>query len=140
MFAHTPEVAAFWIDLAHDEEHHADALKETQESLTNEQLTQSADPQLLINIKEILTTLKEIQLDQINTLDDAYKVAHELEISEINSVFKILAAEYISEKNRMETTISQLGDHIEKLMTFNEHFGNKTWREGIIARHLVPQK
>jgi hypothetical protein len=97
------------------------------------------DQVLLVNLKKVLTVLNEIKLDQINTLDDAYEAAHELEFSEINSVFKILATEYISEKTRRQATISQLGDHIEKLMTFNDNFGEKTWRKGIIAQHLVPQ-
>ena len=139
MFTHTPEVSAFWIKLAQDEEHHAKALKKTQESLTNEQLNQVADQELLINIKKVLTVLEEIHLDQINTLDDANEAAHELEFSEINSVFKILATEFISEKTRRQATVSQLGNHIEKLITFNENFGDKTWRKGIVTQHLVPQ-
>ncbi len=139
MFNHVHEVSALWTSLAKDEVYHAKVLEKIQASLTIEQLSQTADQELLDNIKEVLTFLREIKLDMINTLDDVYEVAHELEFSEINSVFKILATEFISDVYRKEAVLSQLGQHTEKLITFNEKFGDKTWRKGIIAQHLTPQ-
>ncbi|MBN2589876.1 MAG: hypothetical protein JXA96_08430 [Sedimentisphaerales bacterium] len=139
MFESIPRVSTFWIELAKDEENHAKTLIQIQESMTKQQLNNKADKELLGNIRKVLSFFKKISTDQFKTLDDAYELAHELESSEINSVFKILATNFISDETLKEITISQLGNHVEKLIKFNENIGNRTWRKEVIAHNLVYQ-
>ncbi|MBN2591164.1 MAG: hypothetical protein JXA96_14960 [Sedimentisphaerales bacterium] len=137
MFAHIPEISSFWIELAKDEELHARALEDIQSSLENEQFSRNADEELLTSIKCISSYSDAISFDQIKTLDDAYELAHDIESSEINNVFKILTSEFISEQTRKKAIYSELKYHVDKLMDFNKTFGDKTWRKGITSKQLV---
>ena len=137
VFAHVPQVSTFWGGLAQDEEQHARELEKIQGSLTNKQLAQVADRELLTNISNVSKVLREISPDLIDTLDDAYEVAHELEFSEVNSVFKILTTEFISEETRRKATMSHLVYHQGKLMKFTENFGDRVRRKGVTAQHFV---
>jgi rubrerythrin len=139
MFSHISQVSTFWGELAQDEEEHARVLQKIQEHLTNKQLAKAAKPELLANIEKVPVILRNISLDSIDTLDDAYEVAHEMEFSEVNSVFKVLASEFVSNKTRMEATISQLVYHQGKLMQFNENIGDRSWRKGITVKRLIHQ-
>ncbi len=139
MFEDIPKVSAFWIELAKDEENHAKTLIQIHGTISNQQLNEEADKELMENIRKVLSLVRKISIDLIKTLDDAYELAHELEFSEVNSVFNILATEFISDETRREITLSQLGNHVEKLMKFNENIGNRTWRKGVIVRNLVSQ-
>jgi hypothetical protein len=76
----------------------------------------------MFNFYKALVMLRNISLDSIDTLDDACEVAHELEFSEVNSVFKILATEFVSDKTRKEVTISHLGHH--QGMQFTDDIGD----------------
>ncbi len=136
MFENLPNVSAFWIELAKDEENHARTLIQIQETIADQKINEAADKELMENVIKVLSLLRKTSVDQIKTLDDAYELAHELEFSEINSVFKILATEFISDEARKEITLAQLGNHVEKLIKFNENIGNKTWRKEVIAQNL----
>jgi rubrerythrin len=140
MFSHLPEVSNFWKDLAQDEEKHAKLLQTIQGNLSDNQLSQDADRDLMANIMQVLEDLGNVLPDSIYTLDDAYEVAHELEFSEINSVFKVLATEFVSDETRRETTLSHLGQHQRKLMEFTENIGDRTWRRGIAAKDFIHQQ
>ena len=137
IFDHVPEVSHFWLTLANDEEQHAKTLQEIQDSLSKEILAQEADRKLIKNIMNILSDLSKISIDQVKNLDDAYEIAHEIETSEVNNVFRILTENFIADKNKKETIISDLLNHVEKLMKLSENYGNKTWRKEITPNHLV---
>lgn len=140
MFSHISQVSSFWVEFAQDEEGHARALQKIQETLSDQQLAKAADFELLTNIKQAITSLRTISIDSINTLDDACELAHELEHSEVNSVFKVLTTEFVSQETRKKITFSQLGNHLKKLMKFTQNIGDKALRKSITAKHLVHQK
>jgi len=64
-------------------------------------------------------------------LDDAYELAHELEFSEINSIFELLAAEPVPSDNQEKLIHSIIVKHQQKILDFSHNFGDKEWRQGI---------
>jgi hypothetical protein len=70
----------------------------------------------------------------IETLDDAYELAHGLEFSEVNTIFAFLAGEYVPSEHRKEFVRVEITRHLEKLTHFGENFGEKDWRIGIKVR------
>jgi hypothetical protein len=70
----------------------------------------------------------------IKNLDDAYEIAHQLEFNEINTIFKFLANEVVPNNDRRGLLLSTLQEHQDKLMNFNENFGDRAWRRGISSR------
>ncbi|MBN1803659.1 MAG: hypothetical protein JW837_00270 [Sedimentisphaerales bacterium] len=139
LFSHISEVSIFWAQMAQDEEDHAGVLLNIQKSLTDKQLADAAEPELLEKIEKVLVFLGNISPDSIETLDDACELAHELEFSEINTVFKVLASEFVSNETRRQATLSQLGHHIGKLMHFTDDIGDRDHRKEIAVKHPVHQ-
>jgi rubrerythrin len=127
-FAHVENIPLFWHGLSLDELGHAGILLSIFKSLTEDQLNESAQAKICESMNANLALLKEVQLDRIYTLDDAYELAYSLEFSEINSVFKFLSNKYISENFRAQLIASQIDDHQNKFKEFDKKYGNKAWR------------
>ena len=76
--------------------------------------------------------LKAEKKEMINmlqgNLNDAYEVAHELEFSEINGIFKFLTIEVITSEERSKFMRDEITKHERKLLDFGDTFGDKTWR------------
>ena len=134
MFAHVPNVSKFWQDLASDEAKHAYTLLKVRRSLSDEQLATAADRQLLDSIASTTFFLNKVSLDTVETLDDAYEIAHEIEYSEVNHLFKCLVGHFITHKERIQIVLSEIHEHQQKLTDFTENFGDRAWRKQISAR------
>ena len=137
MFAHVPDVSRFWQDLANDEAEHAGVLEQIQSSMLTEQLIAPADRRLLNSIAETISLLNKVSLETIDTLDNAYEIAHELESSEVNFVFKCLASDFITNEDRKQIVFLEVEKHQQKLMDFNENFGDRAWRKQIFVQPLA---
>lgn len=136
LFSHIPEISAFWQGLIEDEKQHADMLQDVRNSLTSEQLLSPCDKELLERVARIQRMLSKITIESINNLNDAYELAHELEFSEVNTIFKLLATEFVLSKERKQFVISEITEHQQKLVDFNRSFGDREWRKGI-STHAV---
>jgi len=119
-FSHLPGVADFWYEMARDEAIHADHLKTIRATLTPEQLQAPVDPAIWWKAGMIRGLSTEDSLRSVETLDDAYQTAHELENSEVNTVFELLTTEYVDSSSKKKFIISQLNEHTAKLMHFTE--------------------
>jgi rubrerythrin len=138
MFAHVPDVAGFWQDLAYDEAKHAHTLKKTQDSLSSEQLATPADRKLLRSVAKTIALVDKISLETIRTLDNAYELAHELEFSELNYVFKCVAGDFIRQDEKKKIIFSEIEEHQRKLIDFIENFGDRISRRQILTRSASP--
>jgi rubrerythrin len=133
-FFHVPDVSGFWQGLAYDEAKHAYTLKKAQTALTDEQLKAPADQKLLSMIKNMISFLHTVSQRAIETLDDAYEIAHELEFSELNYVFKCVAGDFMKQEEGEQFVLSEIDEHHKKLVDFPENFGDRIWRKQIPAR------
>jgi len=131
LFPHVPGLSDFWQGLKEDELGHVEALHETRKLLTPKQLLQDPGPKMWEDVIHIQLMLGQDLLAAVNTLDDAYELAHELEFSEVNAIFQFLAAECIPFDKRKRFIHSMIEQHQQKLSDFNQNFGNRDWRKRI---------
>lgn len=131
LFSHVQEVSAFWDGLAIDELEHMKMLKDIYTSLTQEQLLSPADKEIWENVINIQFLLNKDLIGPINNLDDAYELAHELEFSEVNNIFKFLTIEVVPFEEQKKIVIANINRHQQKLIDFSQNFGDKLWREQI---------
>jgi len=134
MFFHIPGVSRFWQDLAYDEAKHAYTLKKTRQTLTTEQRSIPADPKLLCRLTNTIALLKRVSLDAVRTLDGAYEIAHELEFSELNYIFKCVVNDFMTQEEGEQFVVRTIDEHQRKLVDFTDHFGDRHWRRHIQAR------
>ena len=66
--------------------------------------------------------IKEASTRKVLTLDDAYDLAHQLEMSEVNTVFKILVNNNLPDEEGHKFIVSDVTEHIEKLMRFGKEY------------------
>jgi len=131
LFSHVPGLSDFWDELFQDEIRHTNILKDLQKLLTPEQLLTPADKKMWDNVTKIRRMLSKDLVEPIKTLDDAYELAHELECSEVNTVFQFLAAEFLPSGEQQKQVVSEITIHQQKLFDLNRHFGDRNWRRGI---------
>ena len=117
-FSHLPEVSEFWKEMARDEERHIMGLEAIRDSLTSGQLFVPADQAVLGAVKNALKFSVKEMLASVRNLDDAYELAHDLENSEVNTVFEFLSTEFRPSRERKEFVRSQVKGHIIKLLSF----------------------
>ncbi len=120
--SYLPQVADFWQKMSLDENAHARSLEKIRDSLTTEQLQATVDPVVLEQAKRNASLSVEDKLNSISTLEDAYQLAHELEHSEINTVFEFITAEFISLDVQREFVAAQLKKHVARLGEFPEAY------------------
>ena len=136
LFSHVSELPAFWQGLHDDEIQHAITLQNVRKSLTPEQLLSYSTKEMWHDIMIIQQMFSKDLVGSINTLDDAYELAHELEFSEMNTIFKFLASDLIPYDKQEELINSAIIQHKQKLLDFSRNFGNRKWRKGIKIQRI----
>ena len=130
LFSHIQEISSFWQEMAEDEIQHADTLQNIRKSLTTEQLLSPCDKELSMKVDITQRMLTEVSIASIKNLDDAYELAHELEFSELNAIFKLLATKFFPPEQRRQI-VPNIMQHQQKLLDFSHNFGDRDWRKGI---------
>jgi len=134
-----PEIAAFWKKMAADESDHISLLEELRASLTAEQLSLPTDPSMLWKARKVQQFSVKDTLEKIKTLDDAYERAHELESSEINTVYTFIMEALVSAEQRRSFLKAEIKNHQNKLVLFSETFGDARWRKNIVLKNSQKQ-
>ena len=134
LFGYMPQIAAFWSGLHDDELEHAATLQNIYNKLSGEQLSAPPDNALWNTVLEAQHLLDRAPAAAIKTLDDAYEFAHELEFSEVNSIFKFLTSNYVVSEEQEKLLDMQIARHLKKLMDFSANYGERQWRQGFMAR------
>jgi rubrerythrin len=139
-FAHQQQAADFWRVYAVEEAGHARWLERFRNKLSAEQLSAPADSQMLQNAHQALYLYEQNTSRQVNSLDDAYQMASELESGEINVVFEFLVTHSPEDKETQTFLRDQLKIHVNKLMTgLAAQFDPQTRRE-IKQRHSAQRR
>ena len=136
MFSHFPDVAAFWRRFAVDEVFHAKRLIELRASTSLKRLSQAVDASMLEAGRKLLGVAVEDRLRNVHHLDDAYEMAHELENSETNAIFRFLITQFSQDKHVVASLMRDLDDHVERLMTgLPVPYATRAARRDVTAQH-----
>jgi hypothetical protein len=122
LFSHVPEVEDFWRKMNINQITHADWLKEIKESLSEEQILSLPQVELVLKTHAIKNLFDEHSKREIGNLHDAYEVAHEIESSEVNNLFKMLSSEFISSEKKKTFILAEIDEHRRQIMNFPERF------------------
>ncbi len=122
LFSHIPEVEDFWRKMNINQITHADWLKEIKESLTEEQILSLPQVELVLKTHSIKNLFDKHSKKEIGNLHDAYEVAHEIESSEVNNLFKMLSSEFISSEKRKNFILAEIDEHRRQIMGLPEKF------------------
>ncbi len=133
MFAHEPAVAGFWNDLKDDEAGHAEILRKAFAELPVGGAESAAEPGIWVTLVELKRRIDRCSPNDFKTLEDAYEVAHELEYSEVNGIFNLLASGLTSPEMKVELVDMNIARHQNKLIDFTRNFGGRAWRQTILA-------
>ncbi len=69
-------------------------------------------------MRSVGDTFSRIRVTRLGTLDDVYEAAHEMESSELNTVFKVIGMQVADYHEGRELLAAQLDEHTEKLISF----------------------
>jgi rubrerythrin len=133
LFSDFPKIADFWKRMREDELDHAKWLSEIKESLPEEVLSSSPDYDIILKVHNINRSLDEYSAKKIENLDDAYELANDIESSEVNNLFSLLAHKFISSEERKKFLLSEINEHQQKIMDFPKNFGDRILRREIKA-------
>lgn len=136
LFAAYPPAVELWTNLARDEGYHLRVLEQIRDGLPEETLLEEVDP-LLWEQAEILRRLeKSTSTFVVENMDEAYQLTHELEHSEVNTMFEFLVHAF-SNGTEMETiALQQLREHLRRLLRAEELLGPAEVRKRIKAAKI----
>lgn len=128
LFSHIPEVEDFWRKMNINQITHADWLKETKESLTKEQILSLPEVDLVLKIHSIKSLFERHAEKAVENLLDAYEIAHEIEFSEVNDLFKMLSKDFISSEEKKNLILDEIDEHSKQIKYLPEKFDNGTMK------------
>jgi rubrerythrin len=118
MFSGHSEAARIFGALAEDEKMHELELEKTRSGLAEEQLGQPGEPELVHKAKYLQDCSVEKTLLSIHNLNDAIEVAQDLENSEVNQLFRLLAIKSLPNEIRQQFVEKVISQHLSRLREF----------------------
>jgi len=122
LFNHEPKVSAFWIQLSKDESQHIVVLKDILNKLSTEKRLMKIGNEQWTSVTRVEGLIKEAITRKVSTLDDAYELAHQMEMSELNTLFKLFVNDYHPYEEGKKFILSNVKEHIERLMKFGKEY------------------
>ncbi len=130
-FPSVPGLANFWLDMQEDELGHARTLEDIRSALPPDVLQEAAPAEMWQNMQSLQKLISKDLMGGVHSLDDAYELAHELEFSEVNVLFNFLTSDVMTFGQQADITYTNIVKHQQKLLDFNNLFGNRDWRKGV---------
>ena len=121
-FSFNLEISNFWKSMANDEKVHISKLESLYETLNREQIELAADDIIVLKAKNNIGNILAVNLNIPLTLNDAFMLTHELEHSEINTVFTYLLKEFEPSQKQLELNMKQLEMHLNGLKNWFHKF------------------
>jgi len=112
-------VSTFWHMMSVDEAHHGDVLRTIRDAMPPERLAEPVGRSEVGFVRLVDELLADAGARRIATLDDAYELAHELESSEINTVFRLLVVGTMETTAKQRLLEVQFDEHAERLVNFS---------------------
>ena len=134
VFAHEPDVCAFWAGLAADERHHEAMLQEMLDGLTEAERLAAADDEVATKLDRGQRRIETLSQDRIADFDQAYGLAQGLEFSEINTIFKLLAAGSDESKFDRQSALKEVAQHQQQFTKCAPKLRDAAWRKTVAAR------
>ena len=131
-FPSQPSVAETWRQMAIDESAHAGVLQNVRASLPEGRLAQRLGATEAALIESMEHTLAQVRTATPRTLDEVYELAHILESSEVNAVFKLVISFHIGDGPAGTLVDAQLEEHLGKLRHLARHFDRAARRSILI--------
>jgi len=132
-FARYGDVADFWRRYADTEASHAQWLRHIQETVNPRQLTAPIDFQVFQDAQNVQKLIPQ-SLQAIDNLEDAYQLAHELESSEVNTIFEVLVTNFAGDDEAARFLRAQLREHVAMLVSgFPADFQDPAARRAVKA-------
>jgi rubrerythrin len=128
-FSFSKEISQFWSSMAEDEQGHYDRIVEMYNRLSPDGLSLAVNDELYNTVCKGLNELKPTRLECVLNLDDAYKLANEVEDYETQAVFEFVHSKFMLD-SRLEVSNSILM-HLDKLTSFSDRFGSANERQFI---------
>jgi rubrerythrin len=122
LFSHEPKVNEFWIQLSKDESMHIGVLTDILNNIPTEKRLMEVGTEQWNSVTQVEELIKEASTKKVLTLDDAYELAQQLETSEVNALFKMLVIDYLPDEEVHKIIVSEVREHIEKLMRFGKEY------------------
>jgi len=133
LFSHVPEIEDFWKRMNLNQITHADWLKEIKESLSEEQIFSLPEVELVLKTHSIKNLFDKHAEQEIKNLHDAYIIAHEIEFSEINDLFKTLSSEFICSEKKKDFILAEIDVHRQQILDLPEKFKDRMLMKEIKA-------
>ena len=121
IFSHEPKVSAFWRQLAKDESGHLKVLKNILQTISKEKLSAELDNMQWNAVIQVEGLINETSTRKVETLNDAYELAHSLETSEINTLFKMVVNDCLPE-DQGDRFMGDVNQHVHKLLQFGQEY------------------
>ena len=116
IFADVPEIATFWRRYAQEETGHANWMRNLRGRVDPLILAQPADAKIWEMAVHATRVSAEQLVVQIETLQDAFELANEIEHGETNAIFEFLMRNFSNDEKSVMFLRTQLKDHIGHLM------------------------
>jgi rubrerythrin len=135
LFSHEPKVSSFWIQLSKDESGHIGVLRDILGKMPTAKRLMTVSNEQWNSVTQVEELINEASRRKVLTLDDAYELAHQIETSEVNALFKMLVTDYLPDEKGHKFILSEVTEHIEKLMRFGKKY-TQSHRRLINARSI----
>ncbi len=119
-FHHVPQAARLWQEMLQDEVRHQEILEEVGAQLTPEQLGAPVDMFVFHKAAEIVHFSPQQRLAAVQTLADACRLAHDLEFSEVNTVFKFILLQLVPCGMKRDLAVIEMDQHLARLEEFGK--------------------
>ena len=134
-FPSVPGLANFWLGMQEDELGHARTLESIRSALPANVLQETAPEEMWQNVQSTQMLISKDLMGGLQTLDDAYELAHELVFSEVNVLFNFLTSDVMTFGQLADITYTNIVQHQKKLLDFNTLYGDREWRKSIAVQN-----
>lgn len=122
-FLSFPEVSEFWQTMADDESDHARILSSLQMHITEADRHAPIDARMAEKAHALDKLNVAALLNSVKNLDDAYRIAYDMESSEINTVFNFLTIHFLTQDESYDIISATIDRHLLRLAEFSRKFG-----------------
>jgi rubrerythrin len=136
MFSQYPDIALFWKRYADEEKGHAVYLERLRAGLDIDKLSRPADNSIFRKILQQFERSIRSKLEKVETLEDAFQLATELENSETNIIFEFMIVNFSTDELAKSHKFlrTQLSTHVARLeKDFPSPYKSRTARQNILV-------